>query len=318
MDCHDRRNCAAPDSAGKHLTSFTQERQSMIREKAINSICKGVLLTLVICLTGALVPLLAQSPFGAQPVFSNTPSPNPITYPLTINRPGNYVLARDINVQSGDAITITASGVTLDLNGRQLTTAAPGTGRGIFINGATGVVVKNGRAGSFNSNVMVMNSVNVSIADLQVTGVGLAPAGGPSEIGVQLVNSRGVVVKRNTITSVNLGIFVRGGGSTGNRIFENTLVGGPTPASNLLGICYNPAPVGSDEGPRGDLIYNNHIARFGFAIAISAGSVGNIFRENTLSSFAGGFREPERLVQNGGTNVAEGNLETLIPATALP
>jgi hypothetical protein len=164
---------------------------------------------------------------------------------------------------------------------------------------------------------MVTNSENVAVESLQIIGAGLPPANGPAEIGVQIVNSRSVSISRNTISSVNLGIFVRGGASSANRIFENMVAGGANPANNLLGICYNPAP-GAPGGPRGDNIYNNHIVRFGYAIAISADSRHNVFNENVLSSFIGGFREPEALTQNGGTNVSDGNLETTLPAEVMP
>ncbi len=237
---------------------------------------------------------------------------------IEINRSGNYRLSDDVAVRTGDGIVISASNVTLNLNGNAVTTSAPGTGRGIFINGASGVAVRNGKVSGFNSNVMVLNSTNVNVESLQIVGGGLAPNNGPTEIGVNIVGGRAVFVSRNNITSVNLGIFVRGGNSAGNRIFENILVGSGNPANNLLGICYNPAPNAGTNGPRGDNIYNNHIARFNYAIAISANSLHNIFNENTLASFSGGFREPGTLTQNGGTNVSDGNIETTIPADVLP
>jgi hypothetical protein len=239
---------------------------------------------------------------------------------LMISRPGVYTLRRDIVVRSGDAITITASGVTLNLNGHSVTTEATATGRGIFVDGGVGVTVRNGKVSGFNTNVAVAEAVNVIVQGVQIIGKGVAPSGGPSEVGILLLNTRGATVRDNTITSVNLGIFVRGGGSTGNRIFKNVIVGGGTPAHNLLGICYNPAPGGdaNSPGPRGDNVYNNHIARFGYAIAISPGSGWNIFNQNTLASFNGGFRELEALTTGGGTNLGADNREVIIPATVLP
>ncbi len=236
----------------------------------------------------------------------------PIVRSTVINEPGSYVLLRDIT--STEPLRITASGVTLDLNGHVLTAAARGAGIGIGVEGANGVTIKNGRITGFQMNVRVMNSTNVNVRDLSILGTDLAPSGGPSEMGIVLINARAAFIQGNTISSVNLGIFVRGGISYGNRIFENLVVGGPTPANSLLGICYNPAPAAGTDGPRGDVVYNNHIARFGYAIAISQFSIGNIFRENTLASYVGGIREPQFLKANGGTNVAEGNLETIIPA----
>jgi parallel beta-helix repeat protein len=234
-----------------------------------------------------------------------------------ITRPGDYILRSNQEVTSGDAIVIRSTGVRLNLNGRLVSTAARGTGRGIVVENASNVRVFNGRMGGFNANIAITGSNNVEIEDIQVTGDGLAPNNGPSEIGLMIIDSRACVVRKNIISSVNLGIFVRGGKSSGNRIQENVVVGGATAANNLLGICYNPAPGTSPEGPRGDSIYNNHIARFGFAIAVSDRSLGNAFIDNTLASFSGGFREPEAFEGQGGTNVEGDNTATVIPAEDL-
>jgi Periplasmic copper-binding protein (NosD) len=234
-----------------------------------------------------------------------------------INEAGSYILRYDLVARGGDGIVITASGVTIDLNGFQVETRNNGVGRGILIDGATGVTIKNGRVGSFNANVMLLNSTNVTVQDLQIVGAGLAPSGGPSEIGINIINSRAALIKGNTISSVNLGIFVRGGNSTGNRITENNIVGGAVPANNLLGVCYNPAPNAGTAAPRGDLIYNNHIARFGYAFALSEMSIYNVIRDNTFASFIGGIRETNLLVGNGGTNVAADNIDVVIPMTTL-
>ncbi len=237
---------------------------------------------------------------------------------IVITRPGIYRLRDDLRVRNGNAIVINASNVTLDLGGNSVTTGAPGTGSGILVDGQKGVEVRNGKVGGFNVNLNALSSENVRFRNLQVVGHGLAPNNGPSEIGVNLVQTRGANVENNVITDVNLGIFVRGAYSTGNRIFENVITGGANPANNLLGICYNPAAGAGSEGPRGDNIYNNHITRYGFAIAISSGSIYNVFNENVLASFNGGFREPEALTTSGGTNVSEGNITVTIPATVLP
>ncbi len=268
---------------------------------------------------GGLLLALALAP-GRSAAQSTPRSPQPSSRTLILDEPGAYALRRNIQVPTGDGIVITASGVTLDLAGHNVGTESPGTGRGILVEGAKGVAVRNGRVGGFNANVLLMNAENVRIEEVQVVGRGLPPSGGPAEMGIVLVNTRGSAIEGNQVSSVNLGLFVRGTGSTGNRIAKNTITGGGTAASNLLGICYNPAPGGApaDPGPRGDLVYNNHISRFGFAIAISSGSIASIFRENNLASFMGGFREPGALVMNGGTNVADGNVEVTIPSTDLP
>ena len=232
-----------------------------------------------------------------------------------ITRPGSYKLYFNHNVGTGDGIIITASNVTLDLNGFNVTTNARGTGRGIVVENARGVTISGGGVSGFNANVNLTGTQNVRVEDLRITGDGLAPSGGPTEIGIVLVNSWSAYIQNNSISSVNLGIFVRGVRSTGNRITQNMVVGGATAANNLLGICYNPDGGGSAEGPRGDAIYNNHIARFGYAVAVSDESVSNMFTENTLASFTGAFREPENFVIQGGTNVEIDNTSVIIPVT---
>ncbi len=236
---------------------------------------------------------------------------------VTISRSGIYRLRDDLRVRDGNAIVIRASNVTLDLGGNSVTTQAEGTGSGILVMNTTGVEVRNGKVGGFNINLNATNAENVRFRNLQVVGLGLAPNNGPSEIGVLLLQTRGAYVENNVITAVNLGIFVRGGSSTGNRIFENVITGGATPANNLLGICYNPASGAGTAGPRGDNIYNNHITRYGYALALSAESIHNVFNENVLASFLGGFREPGALTSGGGTNVSEGNIMVTIPMTQL-
>ena len=243
----------------------------------------------------------------------------------TISRPGSYKLYNNYRVASGHAIIVTASNVTLDLNGFSATssanaaTTAPAPGpngtRGITVQGARNVEIKNGHVAGFNSNVTVLDSQNVRVDGLQISGGNLAPAGGPTEVGITVINSSACDILNNTISSVNLGLFVRGGGSSGNRLMKNIISGGTITANNLLGICYNPDGNSADtSGPRGDSIYNNHIARYGFAIAVSAGSVSNMFNDNTLASFTGAFREPTAFAAQGGTNVEFDNTAVLLPA----
>jgi hypothetical protein len=239
----------------------------------------------------------------------------------TISKPGSYKLNNNHNVASGDGIIITASNVKLDLNGFAVSTTAGG-GRGIVVQGAKNVSVSGGRVGGFMMNVLLADSESTVVEKLHITGRGLAPAGGPSEIGLVLVNSRASLVSENVVSSVNLGMLIRGPKATGNRLINNIITGGAVAANNLLGICYNPAPTpagGAPDpaGPRGDGIYNNHIARFGYAFAVSSGSVSNIFTDNTVAPFVGAFREPELFTAQGGTNVEFDNAVALIPATDL-
>jgi hypothetical protein len=106
--------------------------------------------------------------------------------------------------------------------------------------------------------------------------------GGFAEVGVLLVNTRGAVVRDNTITSVAAGIFNRGGGSVGSIFEGNTMTGGATAANNALAICFNPLPNEGTAGPSACLIKGNHVARYGLGFAWQGVLLGNIVKENTL------------------------------------
>lgn len=68
------------------------------------------------------------------------------TLPLVIAAPGSYYLTKSLHFgdASGNAISITADNVTLDLNGFTLSSDASVTGSGIVITGTKGIVVRDG------------------------------------------------------------------------------------------------------------------------------------------------------------------------------
>lgn len=199
-----------------------------------------------------------------------------------IDQPGNYVLPNDLNVSAtrGAGIMITASGVDLDLSGSNIIGPGGLQGTGIHIRGAHGVTVHGGKLSGLAFGVIVENSSNVAVRNLNIRGEGLAPAAPPPEVAVMILQSRNVVVENNLISGTGLGIFVRGGRSVGNRIVNNTVTAIPG-AFAALGICYNPAP-GDPMGPRGDLIQGNHIVGYPTAIQMNSTSAYNIIRQNTL------------------------------------
>src|SRR4030095_15547433 len=76
-------------------------------------------------------------------VEPRTPIPSA---PFTINSSRSYDLTNNMSVSSGDAITIAANSVTLDLNGFTISSTAPGaTGTGILISGnPRNITISNG------------------------------------------------------------------------------------------------------------------------------------------------------------------------------
>jgi hypothetical protein len=225
--------------------------------------------TIIALLLGAAaIPILGQN--RQQPIATRG----------TIDSPGSYVLIRDltINSASDSAIRITASGVTLDMNGYQISGPGVNAGVGITIGGAGGVKVTNGSFAGLGMGVVVMNSNNVSLSGLQIRGQDVAVMAPPPEVGIMIVHSKAVTVENNVISNVGLGVFVRGGRSGGNRIVNNTITAG---MNGLLAVCYNPAPD-DDNGPRGDLIDDNLMSGFGTGLSFSSGSLNNVVKNNTI------------------------------------
>jgi Right handed beta helix region len=96
--------------------------------------------------------------------------------PFTITKPGNYYLTKDLTVTKSDpkfgfdGIQIAANNVTIDLNGRELSTTG---GRGTGINSATDVsniTIRNGVIRGFGTGVYLADNDHALIEDVRVLG----------------------------------------------------------------------------------------------------------------------------------------------------
>jgi len=264
-------------------------------------ICDSKLLATALVLTSALAtPALAQKQGLAPNAVVGTNA-----RPFTISAPGSYVLDRSLDARyGGPAVRIRASDVTLDLAGHTLRGPGGRQGVGILIEGASNVRVFDGHLTQLGIGVQVVGGTNVAVTDLQIDGEDSGGAPPDVEIGILLVDTRGARIARNTITDTFLGIFVRGDGSGGNRIYENLLTGGD---NGELAICYNPAPGQSGGGPHGDLVVDNVISRFRRGLSLSTDSSGNVVRDNTIAFFEIDIQEA-----TPGTNIIEDNDEIQI------
>ncbi len=116
--------------------------------------CSLAAVVLLSTLSGQLLTAFAQgslTPPGAPaPTMKTLTQVEPRTpissAPFTISVPGSYYLTTNLTVTTGDAITIGASGVTLDLGGFSIFSTAPtATGSGIKLNsGVRDVTIVNG------------------------------------------------------------------------------------------------------------------------------------------------------------------------------
>lgn len=263
----------------------------------------AILLALLAALLTLALPAAAQQNAGDD-MSTVTVAASARRQPLVIKRPGTYTLTRNLRVSGATAIEIAASDVTLDLGGHSVIGMGGRKGVAIAIAGVENVAVTNGKVRHYGIGVQVASSTNVSITDLQIDGEDSGGAPPDVEIGVLIVDSRGVEVRDNVITNTFLGLFVRGAGSAGNFLAGNLITGGD---NGELAICYNPAPGSDSGGPSGDRISGNIVSRFRRAVSFSADSVGNVLRGNTFAYFDLGIVEA-----TAGSNVVADNDEVQV------
>jgi hypothetical protein len=113
----------------------------------------------------------------ASAIFAQGRPPQPVVGPTVISESGNYSLKRGFRMTRNDvAIRITANNVTLDLAGEALEGPGGRLGIAISIEGASNVSVMNGKVSGFGIGVKAIDSANVKIQTIQVTGHDLGGA----------------------------------------------------------------------------------------------------------------------------------------------
>lgn len=132
---------------------------------------------------------------------------------VAISQPGSYVLTGNITVSTGDAITITASHVTLDLNGFTLaSTASPANGRAINIAGSlSNLSISNGniRSGSsytgntFNAGSGFIGGVDWASGDPNNCRVSRLTVTGVRDYGIDLGDAGNSVATECVVSNVN-------------------------------------------------------------------------------------------------------------------
>ena len=177
----------------------------------------------------ARLTILLLATMLAAPAQAETVDCVPVTsLPATISTQGIYCLTGNLSTSqtSGNAITINANNVTLDLNGWKVGGQAAGTGTyayGIY-SAAANVTVKNGIVRGFLNGVVLTGrgaTVQGITAD-QNTAVGIDVEGPGSVVqGNQVVDTGGSTIGSNVDA---IGISVYGPGS----LIHNNLVSGLT------------------------------------------------------------------------------------------
>ncbi len=206
----------------------------------------------------AALPLWADE--GRIPIYGPPGQP----FPITISQPGYYILTRNLNVTSGNAIVIASDNVTLDLNGQTIGSTVSTAGYAVSVSAGlphSGIRVTNGKIVRFEIAVNAYNASSGSqyhIDHLEISG-GQATAircGGVFGI-------TNAVVENNVISNY-LGSGITFESVNGAIIADNIVQSGNLGISLLT--CVNTQVTGnvvtnSNYGIRVDTSYNNQITR---------------------------------------------------------
>ena len=170
--------------------------------------------------------------------------------PYTITAPGNYVLGASLTFSpaSGNAISVNAHNVTIDLNGHYLYNPAfaANSANAIYSNNKGNITVRNGQIIGFNVGVYLDN-----------------PSSGPL--------NAGHIVESVRLTDCGVGIFLTSGTTS---VFQNNQIS-TTLASGSEGI-------GFFSGG-GSQVSGNVVSGYSSGSGISSGG-GNYIDGNTLSN----------------------------------
>ena len=231
-------------------------------------------------------------------VESRTPIRGP--GPVTIATPGSYYLTSNINVAGTTAVIITASNVTLDLNG--FTIAGNLDNFGVVMGANTfNVVVRNGTIRSFaqgllNAGVTIVSLSNLTITENLRNGVGFDSDGigvfiddctidRNQQDGIVALGSLMVITNSTVVRNGHDGIELSGSANVvirGNRVGDN---GG----SGIHAAIH----FAGDSAPAGTVVDNVlfHNGRFGIETSSAAGTfpdlsiARNLATGNTLGNY---------------------------------
>jgi len=234
--------------------------------------------------------------------------------PFIINSPGSYYLTGNLS-STGDGITITASSVTLDLNGFNLQGSGSADDmEGIRARGGVGLEIKNGSITGFGNSIELHRVKSSSVKNVHCSGSngpGIFLSGDSSECdgnsisrchvsnagtaGIQLSGKcNGNSVTHCQVTDCTIvGILVTGSldDASGN-VIANNIVGNITGSSSTYGI-----QLLNAEGNR---VIGNHVSGISspsstsFGIYSSGGSPGNFIINNSCSGSDDNFSfDPE-------------------------
>ncbi len=224
---------------------------------------------------------------------------------LVTNAACGDVIVSDLRLENdlicvGDGLTVTGSGINVNLNGH--TIAGSGVGLGIRVSSSQDVSIYGGTVRGFLRGINVTASTGIVIKDNEFT---------QNNTGVLLEASSGNTIKanlarQNTARAIMIrpnftGTVV----STNNDVVDNLLIDNPTgiylirqpgntfkgntiSGSTVAAIDMDPAPLGAS----GNVIKDNWLTSGGAGIRFAAGWTGNTILGNVVQANVCGFQGP--------------------------
>lgn len=205
---------------------------------------------------GSLTP--AGPPAPTMKTLAQIEPRTPIsTLPFTITNSGSYYLTTNLTVSGGDAITIDANDVTLDLNGFTISsTASPASGTAVLINGfpRSNITIHNGHirgTTTVSGSVFItggflrgVNATTTGIANVRVSDLNVMGVAGP---GISLATSTGNPLVERCTVSVCAGEGIRA------ELVKDCLVGaaGATAITAATAVNCSGETVGTSGTPYG-------------------------------------------------------------------
>ncbi|HUD72290.1 MAG TPA: right-handed parallel beta-helix repeat-containing protein [Dongiaceae bacterium] len=236
----------------------------------------------------------------------------PLATAGSITTPGDYILTRDIAVSGGDALTIDAQYVTVDLNEHRISSTSTADPVIRISPTANHVVIRNGRLSGGGFGVFSNSTADLSlkmdrlaIDDVATFAIDIAGA-----VRVELTDSR----LQNNAGEVLIGGLA--GGPVLGRVVGNTISQGlclaVTQARGLLvsdnvfsGCASNGLQLGQSTTPGttfgGNLVVHNTFTHCGIGLVMLDDSGGNLIKDNTFLANATG------IIAKSAANRIEGN-----------
>ena len=167
-----------------------------------------------------MVAGLALLPFAAANAYetaTTVPATAITVVPFTITASGNYYVPANLTtaITSGAAITVNASEVYIDLNGRTIAdSVATNVAYGVLVNGVADVTIQNGDINGFSIGVYFAGTAKNTASNLRLDG---------DQVGVFSISGTSNWVKDSIIDGGAVGIYFNqdSGSRAENNILED-------------------------------------------------------------------------------------------------